>query len=82
MLFREIIAAYTENHMILKIYSGKNAELLNVKVCGTYSYHCALKSKRSFLTFCDVLNTHSGSCLAAVTLEDDCLVGCSLVEVH
>jgi hypothetical protein len=44
MLFRETVAVYCENHMehINALY-GQNAEYLNVKVCGIYSYHCDLK---------------------------------------
>jgi hypothetical protein len=44
MLVREIIAVYYENQMkSINILSGQNEALVNVKVCGTYSYHCALK---------------------------------------
>jgi hypothetical protein len=44
MLFREIIDVYSEKHAkpINTLY-GLNAELLNVKAVGTYSYNCALK---------------------------------------
>jgi len=40
MLFKEIIAVYSENHTEPII---QNAELLIVKAAGTYSYHSALK---------------------------------------
>jgi hypothetical protein len=40
MLFKEIIAVYSEKHT--KPIS-KNAELLIVKADGAYSYHSALK---------------------------------------
>jgi hypothetical protein len=44
MLFKEIIAVCSENHKKpLNTLYGQNAELLNVKVGGTYSYHWALK---------------------------------------
>jgi hypothetical protein len=44
ILFREIIPVYSENHMKpINTLCGQNAELLNVKVGGTYSYHCAFK---------------------------------------
>jgi hypothetical protein len=36
MLLKEIIAAYTENHMK---HTNKNADLLIVKTGRTYSYH-------------------------------------------
>jgi hypothetical protein len=39
MLFKEIIAVYSESDKLC----GQNTELLNVKACATYSYHCALK---------------------------------------
>jgi hypothetical protein len=40
MLFREIIAVYSENHTKpINTLRGQNAELLNVKVGGAYSYH-------------------------------------------
>jgi hypothetical protein len=45
MLFKEIIAVYSENHMKpINTLCGKNAELLIVKEGGTYSYHYALKN--------------------------------------
>jgi hypothetical protein len=44
MLFREIIAVYSADHMKpINTLCGENEELLNVKECGTYSYHWALK---------------------------------------
>jgi hypothetical protein len=44
MLFREIIAVYSENHMeSINTLCEQNVELLNVKAGGRYSYHCALK---------------------------------------
>jgi hypothetical protein len=41
MLFKEIIAVYSENPK--KPTNIKMKELRNVKVAGTYSYHSALK---------------------------------------
>jgi hypothetical protein len=44
-LFKEIIAAYPENHTKpINTLCGQNAELFIIKAGGTYSYHCALKS--------------------------------------
>jgi hypothetical protein len=44
MLFREIIAVYSENHMKpINTLCGKNAELLTVKAGGAYSYRWALQ---------------------------------------
>jgi hypothetical protein len=44
MLLKEIIAVYSENHTKpINTFCGHSAELLNVKVGGTSSYHCALK---------------------------------------
>jgi hypothetical protein len=43
MLFRKIIAAYSENYTEGIHSCGQSAELINVKAGGTYSYHCALK---------------------------------------
>jgi hypothetical protein len=40
MLFKGIIAVYYGTHNAL---CGQNAELVNVKAGGTYSYHLALK---------------------------------------
>jgi hypothetical protein len=46
MLFKKIIALYSENHTKpLNTICGQNAELLNVKACGTYSYHWALECR-------------------------------------
>jgi hypothetical protein len=43
-MFTEIIAVYGDNHMkTINILGGQNAEQLNIKVGGTYSYHCALE---------------------------------------
>jgi hypothetical protein len=43
MLFRDI-AVYSEYHMKpISTLCGQKAELLSVKVDGTYSSHCALK---------------------------------------
>jgi hypothetical protein len=44
MLFKEIIAVYSENHTksINTLYR-QNAELLDVKAGGTYKHHLALK---------------------------------------
>jgi hypothetical protein len=44
MLFKKIIAVYAENHTkpINTLY-GQNAELLNDKTGGTYSYHSVFK---------------------------------------
>jgi hypothetical protein len=39
-LFREIIAVYSENHTKpINTLCGQNAELLDVKTGGAYSYH-------------------------------------------
>jgi hypothetical protein len=44
MLFGEAGAVYCENHMEhTNTVCGQNAELLIVKVGGTYSYHCDFK---------------------------------------
>jgi hypothetical protein len=44
MLFKEIIAVYSENHMKpINALCVQNAELFIVEVDGTYSYHWALK---------------------------------------
>jgi hypothetical protein len=44
VLFREITAVYSENHMNpTKTLCGQNTELLIVKAVGTYGYHQALK---------------------------------------
>jgi hypothetical protein len=46
MLFKEVIAVYTEtNAKHICTLCGQNAELLNVKAGGTYRYHSALKFK-------------------------------------
>jgi hypothetical protein len=42
MLFKEIIAVYSENHTDP---TNKNAESLIVKAAGTYIYHSALKGQ-------------------------------------
>jgi hypothetical protein len=40
MMFKEIIAVYTENHTKhINTLCGPNAELVIVKECGTRSYH-------------------------------------------
>jgi hypothetical protein len=47
-LFKEIIAVYSQNHKVpvsRTTLCGENAELMNVKVCGAYSYHCALNDE-------------------------------------
>jgi hypothetical protein len=47
MLFREIIAVYSENHTDhTNTLCGQNAELSIVETDGAYSYHWALKSKK------------------------------------
>jgi hypothetical protein len=44
MLFEEIITIYSEIHMKpINILCGQIAELLKVKIGGTYSYHWVLK---------------------------------------
>jgi hypothetical protein len=46
MLFGEIIAIYSEYHTKpTNTLCGQNAELLNIKADGTYSYNCALKAQ-------------------------------------
>jgi hypothetical protein len=43
-LFKEVIDVYSENHTKpANTLCGENAELLIVKVRGTYSSHCALR---------------------------------------
>jgi hypothetical protein len=45
MLFEEIIAFCSENHMKpISTFCRQNAELFNVKVGGSYNDHCALKA--------------------------------------
>jgi hypothetical protein len=45
MLLREIVTVYSENNTKrIKTLCGYNVDLLTLKVCGTYSYHWALKS--------------------------------------
>jgi hypothetical protein len=44
MLFKEIIAFYSENHKKPTLF-GHNAELFIVKKDGTYSYHSALNGE-------------------------------------
>jgi hypothetical protein len=39
MLFKEIIAFYSENNTKPIMHCGQNEELLNVKAGGTYGYH-------------------------------------------
>jgi hypothetical protein len=48
MLFKEIIAVHSENSTA-PVYTlcGQNAELLNVRSRGTYSYHCVLNDSNS-----------------------------------
>jgi hypothetical protein len=44
MLFKEIIAIYSENHTkLINILCGHSAELLTVELVVTYSYHWVLK---------------------------------------
>jgi hypothetical protein len=44
MLFKEIMAVYSENHKKpADTLCGQNAELLSVKAGGTYNYHLVLK---------------------------------------
>jgi hypothetical protein len=44
MLFKEIIAVYSEEHMKhLNTLCGQYAELLNVKVGGAHCYHWVFK---------------------------------------
>jgi hypothetical protein len=43
MLFKEVIAVFSDNHMKpINTLSGRNAELLAVKASGTSSYHWTL----------------------------------------
>jgi hypothetical protein len=45
MLFREITAIYSENNTEhIHSFCRQNAEFLNAKIGGIYSYHCDLKS--------------------------------------
>jgi hypothetical protein len=44
MMFRDIIAAYSENNTKpVNTFYGQNTESLNIKTGGTYNYHLALK---------------------------------------
>jgi hypothetical protein len=44
MIFRDVIAVYSENHIRpISTPCGGNAGLLDVKARGTYIYHSALK---------------------------------------
>jgi uracil DNA glycosylase len=44
MLLKEIITVYSKNHKKpIHTFCGQNAELLNVKAHGTYTYHRALE---------------------------------------
>jgi hypothetical protein len=44
MMFRDIIAVYYENNTNpISTRYGQNAELLNMKACGIYKHHFALK---------------------------------------
>jgi hypothetical protein len=44
MLFKQIVAVYSENHIeSVNTHRGQNSELMIVKAGGTYRYHCALK---------------------------------------
>jgi hypothetical protein len=44
MLFKEIIAVYSESHVkSINTFRGRNAELLIVKADSKYSYHKVLK---------------------------------------
>jgi len=52
MLHREIMAVCSEIHTKhIKTLCGQKVELLNVKLCGTYSDHCAVRivTTRAFL---------------------------------
>jgi hypothetical protein len=45
MLFKEIIAIYSENHMkCINTIRMQNAELIFIEMGGTYSFHGALKT--------------------------------------
>jgi hypothetical protein len=47
MLFGETVAVYCENHTEhTDTLCGQNSEFYYVKVCGTYSYRCALRDCR------------------------------------
>jgi hypothetical protein len=49
VLFRKIIVVYSKNNTILlNTLHGQSTDLLNVKVSGTYIYHCAVKTKCLF----------------------------------
>jgi hypothetical protein len=46
MLYREIIAVCSQIHTKpINTLCGQNVELLNVKLCGTYSDHWAVNTK-------------------------------------
>ena len=45
MMFGDITAIVCRIHTkYFNIFSGHIVEILNVKACGTYSYHCGLRS--------------------------------------
>jgi hypothetical protein len=66
-LFKEIIAVYTADHTTINTLCGKNAELLNVKAGGTYSYHYTFSGEvPSFYTevgigYFDTSESYAGS---------------------
>jgi hypothetical protein len=44
MQFKQIIGVYSDNRTsLINILYGQSAELLNLKACGMYGYHSALK---------------------------------------
>jgi hypothetical protein len=61
MVFKEIVAAYSQNRK--KLTNTIKAQCKNIYVAGTYSYHCALKQR--FLIFW-LLRTPTESLLEAV----------------
>jgi hypothetical protein len=49
MLFRKTKDVYYENHININKLYGQNAEFLNVKSGGIYSYHYSLKGSQRWL---------------------------------
>jgi hypothetical protein len=58
MVYREIIAVCSEIHTKrINTLCGQNVEILNVKLCGTYSDHWALNS----LIFCIAMSSNDAT---------------------
>jgi S-ribosylhomocysteine lyase LuxS involved in autoinducer biosynthesis len=56
MLYTEIISVCSEIHTKhINTVCGQNVELLNVKLCGIYSKHSALKAQLTADVYTDLL---------------------------